>query len=344
MNESRLVHLLSRFSDVKLIVLGDYFLDSYLVLDRSLSEISVETGLEAYQVASTRKSPGAAGTVVSNLRALGVNVFALGLYGDDGNGYDLHKRLVENHVDISGLIQVPGYATPTYIKPMMREADGCEHELNRMDIKQRSPLSASLENKVIDRMRSLLPNADGMLVVDQVQERNCGVITTRVREELQQLALSDPNKVIVADSRQFLSEFKSILLKVNIEEAALAAGHKMHLKETFHSFAERCGRELIAQSGKPVIITLGSEGIFLLESPDAKGVLIPARKVTGPIDIVGAGDSVNAAFGAALCSGASLVEAGYLATLVAAIVVQQIGVTGTASPQQIIDLLHEEEV
>jgi rfaE bifunctional protein kinase chain/domain len=344
MDKQRVYQIIDHLPKVRLMVLGDYFLDSYLILERSLSEISIETGLEAYQVVSSRKYPGAAGTVVSNLRSLGVDVIATGLYGDDGNGYELHKKLVENQVDICGLIQVSGYATPTYMKPMMHELDGLEHELNRMDIKQRAPLSGSLEDQLIDRLQFILPQVDGILVVDQVQERNCGIITDRMRLELQRLAILNPQKVIVADSRQFLAEFKSILLKANIQEAARAADLQRDSQEPLQMFAKRCGRRLITSSGKPVIITLGSEGIFLLDGPDAEGILIPAMPVTGPIDIVGAGDSVNAAFGAALCAGASMEEAGYLATLVASIVIQQIGVTGTASPQQIIDLLANQDI
>jgi bifunctional ADP-heptose synthase (sugar kinase/adenylyltransferase) len=64
-------------------------------------------------VIETRKSPGAAGTVVSNLRALGASVQAIGLVGDDGNGYDLLKRLKEMQVNCDGLIEVAGYSTPT---------------------------------------------------------------------------------------------------------------------------------------------------------------------------------------------------------------------------------------
>jgi bifunctional ADP-heptose synthase (sugar kinase/adenylyltransferase) len=66
-------------------------------------------------------------------------------------------------------------------------------------------------------------------------------------------------------------------------------------------------------------------------------MVLPAIPVEGPIDIVGAGDTVNAAVGAALCAGASLKEAGFLGNLVASIVIQQIGVTGTANAAQVME-------
>ena len=110
--------------------MGDFFLDKYLSIDRQLSEVSLETGLEAYQVVDIHYSPGAAGTVTSNLRALGVQVTALGVIGDDGQGYELKQGLMERGVDIEALIELDNRFTPTYTKPMMREVDDANIELN----------------------------------------------------------------------------------------------------------------------------------------------------------------------------------------------------------------------
>ena len=85
------------------------------------------------------------------------------------------------------------------------------------------------------------------------------------------------------------------------------------------------------------MITLGDEGMLLVQGLNHAAVFIPAIPVNGPIDIVGAGDAVDASLGAALCAGASLEEAGFLANLVASVVIQQIGVTGTASAEQVMD-------
>ncbi len=108
MDPARLEQIMARFAGIRLVVFGDYFLDHYLILDRSLSEISLETGLEAYQVVESRTSPGAAGNVTANLRALGVGVLALGLLGADGSGYELRKHLARMGADTRGLIEAPG--------------------------------------------------------------------------------------------------------------------------------------------------------------------------------------------------------------------------------------------
>jgi sugar/nucleoside kinase (ribokinase family) len=63
---------------------------------------------------------------------------------------------------------------------------------------------------------------------------------------------------------------------------------------------------------------------------------VPGYAVAGPIDIVGAGDSTTAGIVCGLCAGATPVEAAALGNLVASITIQQIGTTGTASPEQVI--------
>src|SRR5947209_17701298 len=104
-------------------VLGDLFLDRYLDLDAALTEPSIETGLDAYQVVRVRPYPGAAGTVINNLAALGVGrIDAVAVIGDDGEGYELRQALrALRVVSTDHLINWDGRRTPTYTKPMLGE-------------------------------------------------------------------------------------------------------------------------------------------------------------------------------------------------------------------------------
>ncbi|HIE08583.1 MAG TPA: carbohydrate kinase, partial [Armatimonadetes bacterium] len=216
MTRERLRRLLDNFPNIKLVVVGDFFLDKYLVIDRRLSEVSLETGLEAYQVVEKRPSPGAAGTVTNNLKALGVGtVYAVGVVGDDGEGYELLKGLKRTGVVTDHLILREDLFTPTYTKPMMREPDGRERELNRLDIKNRKPLPKEVEGEIVGRLRALIPEVHGVIVADQVQERNYGVITGRVRGELARLAEQYPGKVFYADSKERIGEFRNLMIKPN---------------------------------------------------------------------------------------------------------------------------------
>jgi bifunctional ADP-heptose synthase (sugar kinase/adenylyltransferase) len=69
---TRLRELLDRFPDLRVGVMGDFFLDAYYDCAPELNELSLETGRNCYQVVRTRRQAGAAGTVAANLVALGV--------------------------------------------------------------------------------------------------------------------------------------------------------------------------------------------------------------------------------------------------------------------------------
>ncbi len=338
MDEARLKQLLDRIPGIRLLVMGDFFLDKYIDLDRRLSEISLETGLEAYQAVGVRCSPGAAGTVVNNLRALDAQVTALGVIGDDGEGYELKQGLMLRGVDIDPLIVHPDRFTPTYTKPMMQEIDGQVHELNRIDIKNRSPLPDSVQSQIIERLRGLLATVDGIIVADQVPEANCGVITDQVRTTLSELAQRHRDLIIAADSRERIGLFQNIILKPNAREALAAIG-KQPQEQLERADVEAAGVALLRRTRHHVFVTIGAEGVLVFSQAGIQHV--PGVPVSGPIDIVGAGDSVMAGIVSALCAGAEPVEAALVGNLVASITVQQIGTTGTASRQQVFERFQE---
>lgn len=324
--------ILQRVPRLVIGVLGDLFLDRYLDLDASLTEPSLETGLDAYQVVNVRAQPGAAGTVINNLVALGVGrVCPIAVLGDDGEGYELRQALHgQPVVDMAGLLVVPQQRTPTYTKPMLWEQGKPPRELNRLDIKNRRPMPPALEEQIIAKLRVIWPRLDALVVLDQVSETDCGVITARVRDHIAELAAETPSRFVLADSRLRIGDFRNVCLKPNRQEAmaaaALAGGEDA---------LEGVVAELSRRANRWVFCTDGALGIVLASPERGVTARIPACPVTGPIDIVGAGDSTSAAIVCAMASGASAEEAAAFGNLVASITIQQIGTTGTATPAQV---------
>src|SRR6266566_4663218 len=140
LTDDALERILLGIPELAVVVLGDLFLDRYLDIDADLTEPSVETGLDAYQVTCVRSYPGAAGTVVNNLAALGVGkIHVISVIGDDGEGYELRQALARMPaVSTTYLLANAGRRTPTYTKPMLAETGKLPRELNRLDIKNRS--------------------------------------------------------------------------------------------------------------------------------------------------------------------------------------------------------------
>src|SRR5947208_7306126 len=89
LSETLIDAILARLPALTVGVLGDLFLDRYLDIDAALTEPSLETGLDAYQVTRVRSNPGAAGTVINNLAALGVKkIVAVSVLGCDGRCHE----------------------------------------------------------------------------------------------------------------------------------------------------------------------------------------------------------------------------------------------------------------
>lgn len=342
MNSERLRQILDALPEARIAVLGDFFLDRYLVIAAELEELSVETGLQTRQVVAKRLMPGAAGTVVSNLRALGVgDVVCLGVIGLDGEGFELKRGLRRIGADSSELIESEDRVTPCYTKPMLRE-HGVERELERIDIKNRSEMPAELEDELIDRLDCLLPRMDAVIVADQVQERNFGVVTNRVREHIARIAPEYPETAFFVDSRVRIGEYRNVMTKPNKYEAVDAvegdARPDMSASSVTADQAKAAAVELRRRTGRPVFLTAQEDGVFVVD----EGVRqVPAVRVEGDIDPVGAGDSCSAGIVSALCAGASTEEAALMGNVVASITVQKIGQTGTASPEEVLARFEE---
>src|SRR5437660_1890233 len=96
LSETLIDAILARLPRLTVGVVGDLFLDRYLDLDARLTEPSIETGLDAYQVTRVRSYPGAAGTVMNNLKALGVDrIEPVTVVGDDGEWHELSHAIAD---------------------------------------------------------------------------------------------------------------------------------------------------------------------------------------------------------------------------------------------------------
>ena len=338
MTPKRLDEILDHIPRLKIAVVGDYFLDKYLITDPTLDEPSIETGLTARQVVEIRKIPGAAGTVTNNLTALGVGrVDAVGFIGNDGQGFELLQGLTATGVDVSGLIQLKDRFTPTYIKPMVKTTNG-EVELERIDIKNRFTTSKEIEHILVDALWSRLhPNmvhdpVNAVIIADQISEKNCGVITEHMQAVLGDMATKQPQVVFFADSRLHIGEFSNVIIKPNKFEAAHAISNTHHGDVSLDQ-AKAFGRLLAARNGKTVFVTVGDEGILACTPTEVSH--IPAFPAQGPVDIVGAGDSTSAGIVCALCAGASPAEAAFIGNLCANVTIHKLGTTGTATPMEL---------
>jgi bifunctional ADP-heptose synthase (sugar kinase/adenylyltransferase) len=339
MNRERLESILRTLPRLTIGLVGDLFLDRYLQLVPGSREPSIETGLEAYQVERVRNSPGALGTVINNLAALGVGLLVpVTAIGDDGHGYDLLKEIRKLPADPANILCLPERLTPTYTKPMRQDTDAPAVELNRLDVRTRGPLSIAASEEICRRLELVFRSSDGLIVLDQLVDEDCGVVNSTVRQCIERLAAQAPEKLIFVDSRRYLGRFSVGSLKGNRSEVVAAAGISEPSTEysVLSTQIDAALMSLAKRTNRTAYCTAGDQGIFVAR-PGEQSRLISGYPVTGPIDIVGAGDSATSGIVTALLSGADEYEAAAFGNLIASITIQQLGTTGTATAQQVRD-------
>lgn len=338
MTEERLKELFSRYGSLRIVLIGDLFLDRWYEINPALDEPSLETGKTAHQVVNKRSAPGAGGTVLNNLSAMGIgSVRVISVIGEDGDGWELLKLLEERKIRTDSVIESPLRVTPSYIKPLFPE------EGERLDIKNFSATSPELEDRLIDLLKEASREADAVILLDQVCEENCGVLTERVRNAAGDIARQYPEKLFLADSRAYIDRFPGVVIKCNNYEAAQMLGRKAMGEESFsieQVFQDLA--ELEQMTGHPSVITCNRYGIAVRSSGGPR--LIPAARQPGPIDICGAGDAATAGFCTAVCAGASMEEAAEIACLASGVTVRKLGTTGTASQEEMLAFFRERTV
>jgi len=316
--------ILEGIKGLRVLVIGDVCLDRWCWYDPATSEPSRETGLPRLGVIRTEVTPGAGGTIANNLKTLGAGtVDVLGVVGCDGFGWELLGALGARGIGSDLLIRSEEACTFTYTK-LINESTGQE-DRPRVDFINTEPLSAGTETLVIERLAEASLQADVILVSDQAETNAGGVVTARVRQRINQLASSHPEKVIWVDSRRRAELFSRVVLKPNEDEAADACRRAFGTVDL-----ERLRKSCHLRS---LIVTRGDRGADVI-NPDGTH-FVPGRRVTA-VDICGAGDSFSAGGACALALTGSDIEAARFGNLVASITVTKKG-TGTASAAEVLE-------
>lgn len=337
MDPSRYQTITRRYAGLRLAVVGDFCLDRYLEIDPAKVETSLETGLPVHNVVRVRSQPGAAGTILNNLVALGIGtLYPVGFAGEDGEGFELRRTLTSmNAVRLDHFLQTDQRRTFTYCKPLVMDPGQPPRELNRLDSKNWTPTPDAVTARLTDALHTLASQVDAMILMDQVDLADTGVVTQGLLKTIAAISQNNPNLLILADSRRGLRGYPPVGFKMNGAELSALTQMPVNLElPTIRKLAAELARE----NRRYVFVTLAERGI-VGAAPDGECHHVPSLPLRGEIDIVGAGDAVTANLTAALAAGASLFEALEIANAAASIVIHQLGTTGTASVAEIEVLL-----
>ena len=99
--KEKLLGILAKFREKKVMVIGDLMLDKYIWGD--VSRISPEAPVQVVKVMKETFAPGGAANVANNAAALGSKVYMIGIVGNDREKDALLGELTKRNIDTSGI-------------------------------------------------------------------------------------------------------------------------------------------------------------------------------------------------------------------------------------------------
>jgi D-beta-D-heptose 7-phosphate kinase/D-beta-D-heptose 1-phosphate adenosyltransferase len=315
---TKINRLISKFDDVKILIIGDLILDEFVWGDTS--RISPEAPVPVVLVERESLMPGGAANVANNVRALGAKAYLVGAIGRDEHGRRLEKILKDEGVDLEGVISDPNRPTTLKTRVVARH-----QQVVRIDREKISPLGETVNKDMIGYIKEKIKEVDGVIIEDYGK----GVVTPRLLKEMIPLAKRH-NKIITVDPKEeHFSYYKGVTaITPNRKEAEAMAGIKVYDDGSLNKLGKALLRRLKL---KAAVITLGEHGMRVYER-GGKITHIPtvAQEV---FDVSGAGDTVIATFTVSLGAGAKMIEAAHISNFAGGIVVGKVGVATTSQAE-----------
>ena len=311
MKIEKLRRIIPKFSNVKILVIGDLILDEFVWGD--VSRISPEAPVPVVWVKSESFMPGGAANVANNIASLGAEVYIAGVVGNDERAGILKEGLEEKGINIDGVIEDD--SRPTTLKTRVVAH---HQQVVRIDREKIEGISAGILDKIIFYIKNIIDEMDAIVIEDYGK----GVISAKLLKEILTIAKKKKKIITVDPKEEHFSYYKGVTaITPNHHEAARAVGMKVKDSESIL----KIGRALLKKLNcEGVLITLGENGMQLFQKSGAvTHISTVAQEV---FDVSGAGDTVISVFTLALALGVNMKDAAYISNIAAGIVVGKVGI------------------
>jgi len=315
--------VLERGRGARVLVVGDLMLDEYVW--GSVERVSPEAPVQVLDWVSHHDGLGGAANVAQNLVALGCEVWLAGVVGDDDKGARLRQILIEQGAHVDDVLTDPLRPTTTKLRVMAGS-----QQILRIDRELRHRLSDELQQALIERIATRLPQVDGVICSDYAK----GVLTREVLSATRRNAQTHGRQVLADPKGSDYTRYIGFdIVTPNRKELEAAAGIGAATDDEIVHAGTKVLNEI---RGQALLVTRGKDGMTLLRS-ERPPVHIPtaAREV---FDVTGAGDTVIAAFAMALFHGSDMEAAAQLANRAAGLAVAKLGAAPVGFRELALDL------
>lgn len=319
--------IIDKFCTANILVVGDLMVDNYIY--GTTSRVSPEAPVPIVDVQKTEMFLGGSGNVINNISALGGNVYACGVVGDDETSHVILDKLARKNIEIDGII-IDKFRKTTLKNRIMSQ----EQQVARFDIETKKDLNINITKKILNYIKSKKEKIDVIIISDYGK----GTITKYLIREILKIKNRTNIKICCDPKRLDLSFYNGIdILTPNHFEAERSAISMGLIKTNILEVGKLLLRKLDL---KALLITRGEKGSSLFTRENYKTIhtYFSPPKVINVCDVSGAGDTVIATFSLSIASGANLIKASKISNIAAGIVVSKLG-TATTTKDELKDFL-----
>lgn len=309
---------LSSFSDITIAVFGDSMLDTFIT--GTVTRISPEAPIPVVKHIKETNHPGGAANVAHNIASLGGKVTLITIVSDDEAGNLLLTSLRDASIYIDHVHVDPQTTT---IQKTRILAHG-QHML-RIDKEVIEPLSSTNEKIILTKFLKTIDIYQAVILSDYAK----GFLTKTLVRAIKRNCKKKNIPIIVDPKPENIELFKgATIITPNLKEL---------LAITKENDVRKAAKQLQKNLGSDILVTLGSDGMYLLHNQEETTLQAQAREV---FDVSGAGDTVIATLALCLAQGRSIKDAAYVANVAAGIVVGKSG-TATVSFEELSSFLQK---
>ncbi len=323
---SSLPDMVSRFADVRILVIGDVIVDHFVW--GTVSRISPEAPVPVVNVTREELLLGGSANVLRNIVSLGGSGALCGMIGNDPMGEELVRLMTDLAAPVDGLIRG---RRPTTVKTRV-VAQG--QQVVRFDREETGPPSREPLARMIRYLEDRLHEFDAVIVSDYSKGVINEQLMIRLHRLLAEIRRGGRRLPLVVDPKPAnLHRFiGATVITPNHYEAVQMSGMEIHDDQSLLAAARQIRDDIECEA---VLITRGEAGMALLQQDSLVTIPTMAKEV---YDVTGAGDTVAATLALGLAAGCPVRDAASLANHAAGIVVGKVG-TASATREELLAAL-----
>ncbi len=307
--------VLSNFSNLNILCIGDIILDSYI--HGNVNRISPEAPIPVFKYESERFVLGGAGNVARNVVSGGGSCNLISVVGNDEE-FKILSRLVQKTKNLKASLILENRKTTL----KQRYISG-QQQILRVDNETDKAISKSCESKVFNIFKKYIKKSDIVILSDYDK----GILTDSLIKKLILFSKKCKKTTIVDPKKKSFDVYAGAdVLTPNLNELLKAGNINLKKSSLEEKTIKKLSEEFIKKYNfSSVITTRSSNGMTIVSKAEKTYNL--SSKALEVYDVSGAGDTVIAYLSLSLASGMSLVDSAKIANRAAGISVGKLGTT-----------------